>query len=363
MDSKRIYTDYEELLKCRCCMKSDDTLENMFEVALNINEKEILIAELLNSITNLTYSLDDGLTHFICSACCQKILDFNNFKVECIENDILLRSQKDEMLAAEEIIEELAEDHVQIFDDVVDEEIVEDAKVDSESNVKSYRVVSDSSKRRHECTVCGKRFETPSKVKRHLHVHRDILKTENLLEIPKKYLNHVCGICDKKVETPSKLQRHMRIHDKNSRFDSGVNVVRPHKCAKCKLRFWNKNQLERHQIVHSKALKDSIVQHPIDHTFTCVICRERLKTADELDEHMKSHKREYPSGTQIQCRLCSNIYPSLTNIIRHSKCHPENATHKCIYCEKRMGYCDDFLNHLLRHQNFKFRREKSQKSY
>lgn len=252
MDSKRIYTDYEELLKCRCCMKSDDTLENMFEVALNINDTEILIAELLNSITNLTYSLDDGLTHFICPECCQKILDFHNFKVECIDNDNLLRSQKDEMMAAGEIMEELVEDQVQQFDDAVDEERVKNGK-----DANSYRVVNDSLKRRHECTICGKRFETPTKVKRHLHVHRDILKTENILQKPKRYLNHVCGICDKKVETPSKLQRHMRIHDKNSRLNSGVNVVRPHKCAKCKLRFWNKNKLERHQFVHSKALKDS----------------------------------------------------------------------------------------------------------
>jgi KRAB domain-containing zinc finger protein len=68
---------------------------------------------------------------------------------------------------------------------------------------------------------------------------------------------------------------------------------------------------------------------------------------------MKSHRDELSSQSQIACRLCNRTYPKLANVIRHSKLHPENATHQCIHCDRRFGLGDDFIDHMLRHNQFK----------
>lgn len=378
MEIESEFIHQENLLICRCCMKSENSMENMFEVALStMDNPELSLADILNSITEMNYSAeDDGMTPFVCSTCYQVILDYQNFKSQCRETDTFLRAQNaaekiENIVEFEEIVEfergpSLIREEA-VYEELLVEQVEYFGANESIENV--YDVVAEpfhdkkqlveekltrfDHKRRHQCSICSKRFESPAKVRRHLHVHKDVLKTEDLPERRKIYLNYTCDICRKKIETPSKLERHMRVHDKNSKLYSGANTRRPFGCTKCQMRFWDQMKLEKHQVVHSDALEKSKIQHSADHLFICVLCNQRQKNFDDLMDHMKSHSEECAGKSNIQCRLCSNTYSSLSNVIRHSKCHTENATHKCIYCGKLMGYSEDFLKHLLRHQNFK----------
>lgn len=209
---------------------------------------------------------------------------------------------------------------------------------------------ASNTKRKYECFVCDKRFVNPSKLQRHLIVHRDILYPDEPVKRPVKAFKHECEACGKRVETPSKLQRHLRVHDKQSKAYLGINQHRPIECPDCNLRFWDNVKMQRHQVIHSEAFEQSKISHPEGFLFTCVICLEKVPSFEECIDHMKSHG---DVNSERACQLCSKVYPKLSNLIRHSKLHEENATHECIHCGKRLGMGDDLLDHLLRHQGFK----------
>jgi DNA-directed RNA polymerase subunit RPC12/RpoP len=85
--------------------------------------------------------------------------------------------------------------------------------------------IVQNSKRKFECHVCGKKFESLWKTRRHFLVHKDIIDPAELPKISHKEYKYECQECGKRVETPSKLQRHMSVHDKKSRLVSKSNII------------------------------------------------------------------------------------------------------------------------------------------
>lgn len=207
--------------------------------------------------------------------------------------------------------------------------------------------------KRFQCQYCPSRFVSPSKVKRHLSVHRNILDPSQL---PKKILKeykYQCEICDKRVETPSKLNRHMGVHQKRSDINK-INLHRPFVCEECPMRFWDSLKLDRHRIIHADITKNSKIDYgPEGHQFICVVCCLEIPNYEKCVEHMKEHREEIAENISVSCKLCGKVYPKLANLIRHAKLHPENATHSCIQCGRKFGMGDDLIDHFLRHEGFK----------
>ncbi|XP_046385744.1 PR domain zinc finger protein 10-like isoform X2 [Ischnura elegans] len=161
---------------------------------------------------------------------------------------------------------------------------------------------SETTPKRHRCSVCGKTFGSPGKLAQHSYSHTG--------ERP-----FVCSDCPKAFSSKFKLERHKLIHTGERR----------HQCATCSRSFRRRDHLRNHERVHRSAAGDSVTPDVSAPAVTVAAspilrcdrpqCSREFRSAAAHGRHMASHAAR--EGV-LQCEVCgARGFARASEVLRH----------------------------------------------
>ena len=166
---------------------------------------------------------------------------------------------------------------------------------------------------KNQCTICGKLFYQPCKLKEHM--EKAHLKSKI----------HECKDCGAKFETFGKYHYHM------TNFHSKEQFI----CEECGKNFPNKLRLTEHMTSH------------LDRTHVCEDCGLSFKTEKALQQHKLSH-----SEKSFKCTVpgCNKEFSGKAGVRSHIKnIHLKKENFTCDQCPKEFKQRTTLRNHINIH--------------
>ncbi|KAJ8792702.1 hypothetical protein J1605_019522 [Eschrichtius robustus] len=204
---------------------------------------------------------------------------------------------------------------------------------------------TDSNKKPHKCTKCGKGFSHKSELITHQSVHRDEkssgcndqgdgLREEKVCLSKKRPGNHTDekpggnGKCGKKLSPETSL----------SIPEAILAGEKPYKCSDCEKIFSHKSRLIEHHRSHTG-----------EKPYGCEECGKSFSRKSCLIIHYRIHTGEKPYG----CSQCGKAFFQKSHLILHQRTHTGEKPYECSECGKAFSQNSCLIIHKRTHMGKK----------
>ncbi|XP_037024773.1 zinc finger protein 492-like isoform X2 [Bradysia coprophila] len=347
--TERFDLKFEDFIAiCRLCCNKGTGLIPIFpeteDVSNNVTEPTDSIPAMLLKI-GLSVRRNDGLPEALCSDCHIKLLNCNNFRVQCLSTAVYLQEILTRHTECIVIRNETAEDDDgNNFQDCFEVDyILDNDELDTTNDVEftngrvealDITIQNENSTEIHK----RKRGRPKSKVEKPPPVEQN--KTTKSSKGCKSSHNKkrsnrkdICLICGKVIN--NNIKGHQAIHDKSETFycdicgfktnvklymKNHMNKIhvaqRKYPCPHCHLVFMHSVTLKRHATIHSG-----------EKNYVCEECGKSYRQRDMLLAHRKRHL-----PPTIQCSFCDKLFYSKNELKSHTGLHTGIKAYKCDLC-------------------------------
>jgi len=267
-------------------------------------------------------------------------------------------------------------------------------KIHEQRHMGELPVPDRSRNRNRQCDICGKKFQLPRDLRKHImrihteekpfscsfcdkkfHMSHDRKKHElhHRGELPQcpvcggTYVNlynhmlvhsdnnykHICSVCKKAFRVAGTLRKHMLVH----------TGERPYTCNDCGGRFRTGTHLKKHMVVHIKEkncgpcnvcgkmfsdtnrLTSHMRTHSEERPYHCETCGKGFKMKHTLDVHQAVHSSEKP----FVCSVCGKQFKWDVLLWRHKLIHTGEQPYECSVCGMRFNQSCSMKRHMLIH--------------